>query len=155
MSDEKELKIARNVYKSLCAMFDEKGAEYQKDEEELSVSLMVGGSELPIHIMFNVNAKNELVGLLSILPCVFEQDKREACAIAVARANECLINGNFDFYYTQGMVAFRMATSFADSIISKEVYEYMFETALITVDKYNAKFHKLSKGMISLEDFKD
>ena len=40
-----------------------------------------------------------------------------------------------------------------DSLISKDLFEYMIIIAIHTVDKYNDKFFMLAKGQMSIEEF--
>ena len=153
MSDEKKLKNAQNVYKTLCDMLDEKGVRYQKHEDDLVVTFLMSGDDLLMHFILNVDAKRDLIRLLSPIPVTFEEDKRVEGAIATCQANYRLADGSFDYDYSTGKVLFRLTSSYLDSLISKEVLEYMVAISIYAVDEYNDKFFMLSKGQLAIEDF--
>lgn len=153
MEDEKKLKKARMVFDTVCATLDAKEFKYDKDEDELAVTYMVGGDDIPMLMVIRIDAERELVRLLSPVPAVFEGDKKIEGAIATCQANYNLADGSFDYGYKEGKVLFRMTSSFCDSLISGELLEYMMGCAAFTVDAYNDKFLMLALGKLSLEEF--
>lgn len=153
MTDAKKLKNAQNVFNTMCAMLDEKNVRYNKHLEDLVVTFKMRGDDLPMDFILNIDADRELVRLMSPIPVTFEADKRTIGAIATSQANYSLADGSFDYDYMQGRVMFRMTSSFMDSLISKDLFEYMVAIACMTVDEYNDKFLMLAKGYLSLEDY--
>ncbi len=153
MADEKQLKKAKTVFDSLCSMLDGKKGRYDKHEDDLVVTFIVGGDDIPMHMIIKVDAERELVRLVSPIPVVFEDDKRVEGAIATSQVNYRLADGSFDYDFREGKVLFRMTSSFRDSLISEDLLEYMMGCASYTVDEYNDKFLMLAKGMIPLEYF--
>lgn len=155
MNDDKQLKNAQEVYKTLCEMLDDKNYSYDKHEEDLVVALVMHGEDIPMQIIFNVDDKREIIRLLSPIPVVFEDDKRLDGAIATSQINYRLADGSFDFDYQKGRVIFRLTSSYTDSQISKDLLEYMIGVACYTIDEYNDKLVMLAKGQLSVEDFYD
>ena len=153
MADEKKLKKAQAVFDSLCEMLDSKKGRYEKHEDDLVVTFIVGGDDIPMQMIMNVDADRELVRLLSPIPVIFEDDKRVEGVIATCQANYRLADGSFDYDFKEGKILFRMTSSYRDSLISKELLEYMMGCAAITVDEYNDKFLMLAKGQIPIEYF--
>lgn len=153
MSEDKKLKNAQNVFQTLCAMLDEKEFRYEKREDDLVVNFFISGDDLPMQFVLNVDAERELIRLLSPVPVTFEGDKRVEGAIATCQANYKLADGSFDYDFKNGKILFRMTSSFKDSLISKDMFEYMVAVACYTIDEYNDKFLMLAKGMMSIEDF--
>lgn len=153
MTDEKKLRNALGVYKTLCTMLDEKDFHYERHDEDLVITFGMRGDDFPMHFVLNIDAERALVRLLSLLPVEFEGDKRIEGAIATSQINYRLADGSFDFDYKKGSVLFRMTSSYADSIISPEVLEYMIACASFTVDQYNDKLIMLAKGMIAIDEF--
>ena len=153
MSDDKKLKNAQNMYKTLCAMLDEKELKYEKHENDLVVTFTLGGEDIPMQFVLNVDAERQLIRLLSPIPVIFGEDKRIEGAIAACQANYGIADGSFDFDFKQGRIIFRMTSSFIDSLISKDVFEYMIAVAGYTVDEYNDKFFMLAKGKLSIKEF--
>lgn len=153
MTDEKKLKTARNVFNTLCGMLDEKDFHYEIHEEDLVVTFGMTGEDIPMQFVVNIDATRDLVRVLSMLPFTFEEDKRVDAAVATCQINYRLADGSFDFDYKTGRVIFRMTSSYKDSLISMEVFEYMIAVASFTIDEYNDKLLMLAKGMIPVEEF--
>lgn len=134
-------------------MLDEKEFTYEKHEDDLVVVFTIGGDDLPMKFVLNIDDERELIRLLSPIPAVFAEDKRLDGAIATCQANYRIADGSFDYNYTEGRILFRMTSSFIGSLISKDLLEYMVGIAAYTIDEYNDKFFLLSKGKLSIEDF--
>ena len=152
MSEDKKFN-AQNVYNALCAMLDEKNFKYEKHEDDLVVTFTMVGEDFPMKIILNVDAERELIRLLSQIPVTFEDDKRLDGAIATCQINYRLADGSFDYNYKKGTVIFRMTSSYIDSIISKDLLEYMVGVAGYTIDEYNDKLVLLASGELPLETF--
>lgn len=153
MSENENMKNAKNEYDILCRLLDEREFKYEKFEEDLVVSFIAAGEDIPMQFIIYVDSERELIFLKSPIPFTFDENKRTEAAIAVCLANYSISDGNFDFDYASGQIAFRLTSSFMDSLISEEVFEYMLCIAGAAVDKYNDKFLMLAKGMIKIEDF--
>lgn len=153
MSDAKKLKNAKNVYNTLCEMLDDIKFHYEKHEEDLVVTFTVTGDDLPMRFVLNVDAERELIRLISPIPVVFEGEKRLDGAIATCQVNYRLADGSFDYDYKAGKILFRMTSSFMDSLISKDLFEYMVAVSSHTIDEFNDKFLMLAKGALSVKDF--
>ena len=151
MSDEKKLNNARKVFNTLCEMMDEKNMKYLKREDDLTVLFIMGGDDLPMQFALNVDADRELVRLISPIPADFKDGNRIDGAVATCHVNFSIADGSFDFNFKEGTILFRMTASYIDSLISKELFEYMVGIATFTVDKYNDKFFMLAKWQMSIE----
>ena len=134
-------------------MMDSKGLKYEKHPEDLVVTLTMHGEDIPMPMVLNVDAKRDLVRLISLIPVVFEGDKRIEGAIATSMLNYRIADGSFDFDYAKGRVMFRLTSSYTDSLISKDLLEYMEGVSCYTIDDYNDKLFMLAKGNLSLEAF--
>lgn len=151
--DERKLKNAQNVYKTLCDELDGKNVHYQKHPEDLVVTFTMQGDDLPMQIIVNVDAERELVRLASPIPATIGADKRLEGAIATSQVNYYLADGSFDYDYTTGRIFFRITSSYVDSLISKKVFEYLITATLFIVEEYNDKFLMLAKGLLPLDAF--
>ncbi len=153
MTDDKKTANAVTVYNALCKMLDENEVNYEKHGDDLVVSFVMSGEDLPMQFIIKVDAERELIRMLSPIPVVFGEDKRVEGALAVCRVNYLLADGNFDYDYKSGKVNFRLTSSYTDSLISGELLGYMVAVTGYTVEKYNDKFFMLSRGQIPIEDF--
>lgn len=144
---------AREVYGTLIRMLDSRDWKYEKHEDKLLIKSGIQGDDLPVEYIMLVNPRNEVVQFLSSLPFKMPEDKRVDGALAVCVANYGLVDGSFDYDLTDGEIRYRLTSSYRDSELSPEVFEYMMMVAASTVDNYNDKFFMLSKGMITIQQF--
>ncbi len=145
-------KQATIAYNSLCAMLDDRQWVYQKDEEKLSISCTARGDDLPIDLTIEVDAGRNIVSLYSFLPYKAPEDKRVQMAIAVTLANNCMVDGGFDFDFRGGNILFRMSSGFYGALLGKDMFEYMLLCACSTIDEYNDKFLMVAKQNMDIKD---
>ena len=81
------------------------------------------------------------------------EDKRQDGAIAVCAANYGLVDGSFDYDIGDGEIRFRLASSYRDSDLGPDLFEYMIMVAASMVDNYNDKLFMLAKGMMTVQQF--
>jgi len=152
MSEEKELKQAQNVFKSLCEMLDERDWHYEKYEEDLTIKCGAQGEDLPMEILMKVDKQRQIVTLLSPMPFAVSENRRSALAVAVSQANHGMIDGSFDYDYLTGRIFFRMTSSYRESLIGKALLSYMLLCACQTIDEYNDKFLMVAKNNMTVEE---
>lgn len=153
MEDEKVMKQAQSVYETMCRSLENRDWKFTRHDEDLTVSCTVRGDDIPMDMVFIVNPRAQVVSLYSVMPFKIEEDKRMEAALAVCAANYGLVNGTFDYDLSDGEIRFRVVSSYRESILGEEVFNYMLVIASGTVDEYNDKFLMLSKGMLSVQQF--
>ena len=126
----KQKRLAKDVFKSLCELFDENKFKYTKDKDRLCVDLVMQGDDIPIGLSIIVSAELQVALLVSHLPFIVPQDRRAAMAVAANEANSYMIDGSFEMNYLTGEVNFRMTAHFENSMISKDLLRYFVFTAL-------------------------
>lgn len=154
--EEKQLQQARNTFATICKMMDNQNWHYDKDEsdpESLVINSGARGDDLPIDFRIIVDAGRQLVSLHSSMPFRISEEKRVDGAIACCMINYALANGCFDYDIKSGVVLFRLATSYRESLLSEELFSYVLNVSMQTIDEYNDKLLMISKGMITLEQF--
>jgi hypothetical protein len=155
MSEENELKQAQAVYKSLCDMLDERKWNYDRHDDELTITCGTQGDDLPIDLVIQINKQLQIITLLSKLPFVVKDERRVFVAIAVSQANNGMVDGSFDFNCLSGSIIFRMTSSYRESLISKDLLEYMLLCSCYTIDEYNDKFFVVAKNDMSIDEILD
>lgn len=153
MVDEKIMKQANSVYETICKSLDARDWKYKRFDEDLTISCGARGDDLPMDIVIVVNPRAQVVSVISPMPYKISEDKRVDGALAVCVANYGLINGSFDYDLSDGEIRFRLVSSFRESILSEELFDYMVMVTASTVDDYNDKFLMISKGMLSVVQF--
>ena len=153
MSNEVNMELAKRTFDTLVNMFETRNLKYDKNEEELIVRSGIKGDDLPIDFIVVVKPKNEVVQFLSKLPFNMPEDKVIDGAIAASAANYGLVDGSFDYNIMDGSIIFRLTSSYRDSILSEDLFEYMIMVSAATIDEYNDKFFMLAKGMIDIQKF--
>lgn len=93
--------------------------------------------------------------LISPIPFSVPEDKRIDMSLAITTINNHLVDGFFDFDMSNGKINFQLTASYIESILGKNLFDYMLNVSAITVDEYNEKFLLISKGIITLEQFID
>ena len=153
MADEKVLKQAQMVYETICKTLDNRDWKYTRHDEDLTITCGARGEDLPMDIVIIVNPRAQVVSVISPMPFKIAEDKRVDGALAVCVANYGLINGSFDYDLSDGEIRFRLVSSFRESILSEELFNYMIMVSASTVDDYNDKFLMVSKGMLTVQQF--
>lgn len=153
MNEEAKMKMGQNVYETICAMFDELEYKYERHDDDLVITCSVRGDDLPMDILFAVRPKRQIVQLISPMPFNVPEDKRFDIALATTVVNNRLVDGSFDFNMANGKVSFRLTASYIESILGKELFQYMLMVSASTIDAYNDKFFMISKNMMSFEQF--
>ena len=140
------------IFRRVCKNLDDRGWTYTPHDEDLVITLNVRGEDIPMELLFHVDAKRNLLKVLSVLPLASAEDKRVEMALAVCAVNDQLANGNFDLNLSDGKVVFRIAAHF-DGGLPDESIDYLIGVTCVTVDEYNDKLLMLNKGMWTLEEF--
>lgn len=151
MATQQSVQLAKQNYASLCAMLDDINWKYDKDDENLFIDCSARGDDLPISIRIKFNTELQIVTLYSLLPFTVEESKRRIMAIAVSRANMGMIDGDFDYNDESGRIVFRLTASYSDSLLSKDMFQYILFVSCRTVDDYNDKFLTVSKNDMSID----
>ena len=150
---EVNMQKAQEVYAALLNMLDTRDWKYEKFEEDLVIKAGIKGEDLPIELIVVVKAKNQVVQLLSRLPFQIPEDKRVDAAIAICVANNGLVDGSFDYDIAEGDITFRLTSSYRESELGADLFEYMLLVSAGTIDDYNDKFFMIAKNMMSVQQF--
>jgi hypothetical protein len=144
---------AKKVFGTLVNMLDTRDWKYEKHEDDLLIKSGIKGDDLPIEFIVVVKPKNQVVQFLSVLPFNMPEDKRVDGAIAACIANYGLVDGSFDYDIRDGRFVYRLTSSYRESVLGEDLFEYMIMCAASTVDMYNDKFFMLAKGMMTMQQF--
>ncbi len=153
MADEKVMKQAQSVYETICKTLQTRNWKFERHDEDMVITCGACGEDLPMDIIISVNPNAQVVSLYSPMPFKIAEEKRVDAALAVCFVNDGLVNGTFDYDITEGKIRFRIVTSFRESILGEELFNYMVLVAASTVDVYNDKFLMISKDMLSVQQF--
>ena len=152
MADEKEIRQAKTAYDTLCEMLKEREWHYESDEDNFTIMCGARGEDLPMEIRVQVDPERLIVTLLSQMPFSVPEDKRVEMALAVSAVNYALVDGSFDYNFVDGTLLFRMTSSYRESLVGKDMFEYMLYVSCKTIDDYNDKFLMIIKEKMTLED---
>lgn len=153
MADEKVMKQAQSVYETICKTLESKDWNFTRHDDKMMINCGVRGEDLPMDFFFLVNPESQVVSLISPMPYEIGEDKRVDVALAVCVANYGLANGTFDYDLLNGEIRFRIVSSFRESVLSENLFDYMVLVAATTIDDYNDKFLMVSKGMLTIQQF--
>ena len=153
MSEELKMQEAQKVYATICSAIENRNWKYEKDEEKLVAFFGVNGDDIPMQIILMVDAKRQVIRLVSAMPFKMSEEKRVEGALAVCAASYNLADGNFDYDLGTGTIMFRLNLSYMGSQIGEGAIQYMISCACAMVDMYNEKFLSIPKGVLSINDF--
>ena len=153
MDDAMTQAAAKQTYAMVCKMLDNNDWKYQADPEKMRITCGARGDDLPIEVVIDVDAKRQIVFLLSQIPVVVAEDKRLDIAVAISTINNDMVHGCFDYNLSSGRIYFRMVNSFAGSELGQDALYYLLMCTCQTVDQYNDKLLMLGKGLMTLEQF--
>ena len=153
MAQEVNMAKAREVFEEIVNMLDTRDWKYEKFEDDLLIRSGIKGDDLPVEFILFVKPENQVVQFISKLPFNMPDDQRVEGAIAVSVANYGLVDGSFDYDIKDGEIRYRLTSSYRDSNLSHDLFEYMIMCAASTVDNYNDRFFMLAKGMINIQQF--
>ena len=115
----------------------------------------VTGEDLPMDFIVRFDPEYQIIRLQSLLPFKMSEDKRVEGAIATNTINFMLADGSFDYDFGDGAIAFRLTSSFRNSLIDDDLLAYMIDVSCHTIDEYNDQLLMLSKGKLKLSDMFD
>ena len=150
---EVNMEKAKEIFNALVDMLDTRDWKYDKFEEDLVIKSGIKGEDLPIEFIVVVKPKNQVVQLLSRLPFQIPEAKRVDAAIAICVANNGLVDGSFDYDISDGNITFRLTTSYRESTLGADLFEYMILVSAGTIDDYNDKFFMIAKDMMTIQQF--
>ena len=154
MALEKNLEMeARALYKTLCSTLDNMQWKYNKEEEEFVIRTSAVGDDLSMKLMMRIDAERQVMFLKSPMPFAIHENVRDLLGKAVLIANYSMLNGSFEYDYSDGYLAFKMVIPYMQSIISEQVCKYMILLSCNMTDKFNDKFQALAEGRMSLAEF--
>lgn len=152
MAEEREMKQAKVAFSTLCEMLDDRKWHYRRDDEKLTISCGVNGDDIAINVVMKIDPDKQLLVFYSTMPFEAPEGRRDEMAVAVSRANWGMIDGSFDFNYLNGKIIFRLTSSIRESLVGKDMFAYVLDVAVGTVDEYNDKFEKVANGNMSIDE---
>lgn len=149
MSDKK--KQAQLAFKAICKALDDNNWRYDKDTDKMSIVCGARGDDLPIPLRITVDGDRALLRMSSYVNSIPESKRMEAAAV-ICTINYRLVSGCFDYDIRDGEVSYRQSISFADSVLSDAMCEYLLFCVCSTVDEYNDKIADYIGGKMSFEE---
>ena len=152
MLNADQKKQAETMYETLRKMLAERDFDFDKDDNNFEVVCQAVGDDLPMTVRIGVDAKRMLISLISQMPFYVKESRRNEMAVAVCRANCGIPDGGFDFDVSDGSIMFRMTSSYRQSLISKDLFEYMLFASFNTIDRYNDVFFRVATTDMTIDE---
>ncbi len=134
------------AYETLCSVMEKNDIYYEKDDHNLCVKCSVSGEDIQLNFAFVINPVKMLITLYSLVPVKVRKEKSADMAIAVCMINNNLTDGSFCFDTNDGTIFFKMTSSFCDTNVTEELFEYMLSVAADTMDDYFLKIKQIEKS---------
>lgn len=129
--------------------------EEKELEDRFMVKFNMSGDDIPMRFFIYVQPAHQLIVLHSPQPVTFPADKIDLACKAACAINFRLTDGNFQVDIRDGEPLFVMATSYAGSLISSDVFNYLLGMSINIVDEFNDKLLMLAKGIMTFEQLKE
>lgn len=133
-------------YETLCSVMERNDIYYEKDDKHLCVKCSVSGQDIQLNFAFLINPSKMLVTLLAPMPVQIKKENSADVALAICMINNSLADGNFCFDVNDGTIFFKMTSSFRDTSVSEELFEYMLSVAADAVDDYFRKINQIARS---------
>lgn len=153
MSEEKKNVLAGQTYQTAIRALEKRNWRFNRIDEKMALYFKVNGDDIPLDIILTVDAGRQVVRLSSPLPFKMSEQKRVEGAVAACAASYGMVDGCFEYDLSDGMLVYKVTTSFVDSIIGEGAINYLIDCACALADHYNDLFLALDKGMIDLGTF--
>ena len=144
---------AKSLYKTLCNTLDNMKWTYNKEEDKFIIRTSAIGDDLSMKLMIKIDAERQVMYLKSPMPFAIPENVRDTMGKAILIANYSMLNGSFEFDFSDGYLAFKMVIPYMDSIISEAVCKYMIVLSCSMTDKFNDKFKAVADGVMTLAEF--
>ena len=131
-------------YVMLCNTLERNDISFESNDKELCVKCGISGRDIEQNFLFSINPSKMLITLFSPIPIEIPEENTTDIAIAVCIINNKLSHGCFCIDTSEGVVYFKMTTSFYESNVSERVFEYMLSSAADTIDEYYPKIKNLA-----------
>ncbi len=87
-----------------------------------------------------------LITLYAPLPVKVRKENSSNVALAICMINNNLNDGNFNFDINEGAVFFKMTSSFFETDVNSEIFEYMLSAAADTVEDYYSRVSLIARS---------
>lgn len=150
---EQQLKGAKRVFDTMIDFLEDAKLNYERDDENLAVTLGLSGEDLPMVFNMRVIPGLEAIVCASVFPFTVPEDKASEVSLIINLVNVKMQLGNFEFNPADGRISFRVSSNYTDSIIGKNLFAMLLTIANTMVEEYNDKFFMYIKGKIDIDDF--
>ncbi len=131
-------------YMLLCRTLDRNGITYKRNDKRLCVRCTLPEGDKDHSFLFSIDPEKMLISLYSPVLTDSETSGQELAA-ALCVINNDLRHGCFCYCIEDRLLYFRMTTSFYETNLSGEVFEYMLSRAADTIEEYSEPLRKLSE----------
>ena len=153
MSTEQKNPLAVQTYRTMLSALEDRNWKYVSDDEKLLAHFRVNGDDIPLNFLIRIDEKREVVKLTSPMPFHISEERRIEGAVAACAASYGMTDGCFEIDLSDGMLLYRISTSFTKSVLGKGAFHHLIDCTCALVDHYNDLFLALDKGIITLSDF--
>ena len=133
---------SRQAILTLCRVLKRNGIDYSLSAGNC-VRCSINVHESEISFIFSVDPSKMLVTLYSRMFSSVPRERSTDAALAICMINHSLPDGTICFDVRDGMIYYKMTSSFYDSGLSDSIIEYMLSAAADTVESYRPSLTRL------------
>lgn len=136
----------QSVYQMVCQALKENDWTFAEHPEDLVVTTGAKGEKMPIPLIILVQRSMNTLSIYSELPFAVPEAVRERVAVAINLINYTIVNGCFDYNYSEGKIVFRIAQYVGESGITPNDIHHLIVTASVTVDRFNHRIFDITNA---------
>lgn len=133
-------------YMLICHILGYNDIPYIKNDEKLCIRCRITGKEDDLQFVFSVDPVKMLVDLYCPMDTQIEEERTGDIAIGLCMINNRISHGGFYLDTENGIIYFRMTTSFYETDLNAMLFEYMLSSAADFVEEYRFAISELASG---------
>ncbi len=132
-------------YMLLCRTLERNDISFRRSDRGLNVRCSISGQGRELVFLFVIDPEKMLVSLYSPVLDIDRGKKPGDIALQICMINNSLSNGSFCIDRDCSSIYFKMTTSFYETNLSGEIFEYMLSQAADTVEEYHQAISKAAE----------
>lgn len=146
----------KRLYDTMLKALDNMVSGYELNQEKHMAIFKVAGDPFDIMLTVRVEEEFEQFVVLSQLEFIVPDKYKPEYLMIVSSINfEEMFLGGFDFSLTEGVTVFRYSQICEESLMSQEAMEIAIKYVYDTVNKYNERLFRASRGEFMYDEFED
>ena len=157
MSDDNDLKQAREVVAAVLRYAITQDWKYKSDKESMELVTLIYSSmqadEKDTTLGITVDPQLKYIEVVALLPFQVQAGHVGEIIVAINVINKRLPHGHFDYSYKEKKISFGLQNSYDGNPVTKELISELVATVCGTVVRHAQDLKKLAYGQMTISQF--